>query len=684
MKKIPIVFYALLLTLFAVTGVDAQTSIKTDEASAPSIDGKINDGEWRDAKVFSSFYMMIPKTDEKIYDSTIVYIKQTKDAIYFAFRYWPKGKILVQSLTRDRSTEEENEFFIVLDLENKGQNGYIFTFNFGTNQRDMLVYNQKNGSSEWDWRWESKTTIYRMPKDGSPGYIETEVKIPVDKLQNKNTKQIGIDIQMFGYKPDGSSYFYYTLIPNSELLSVKNTYKFDLKQPFEEKLNLDFSLTPFVVGKKFNNEKYGLGMGGDANISLDKHRLKATVFTDQSTLEADPYTYTFYNRPIFLTEKRPFFSKDLDLFNTPINLFYTRSVDSIDYGANYTYRSDLFKTGVTYVNEPKYDKTDSSEKSKQYFIARPMFNLPDFNLGALLIYTDNHITGTAEKVMSVDGKIYLPYRLRFIPQYVRTYDNKGDPGNAYYGHLYYEFDNAGGFYGDLSYSRFDKNFRSSTTFNDYGNDYHDFNLSAGYNFVRNTKLFSNINVNASYYTERKLSDGFKYQQKGSVNVNYRVNGWLSASSYFELNYPNDHDANGNLISRKNFLQEHFIKFLVGPNSLTFDYFFGTYFGSYVRNPSVSLSLNLINNLSVSGAWIYRELFDIKQTIYRIKLDWRIMDKLYLRSFFQKDTYRNTALWNSLLQYEFFAGSNAYLVLNLQGNKLQNTQRVFKVGYEFNF
>jgi hypothetical protein len=83
-------------------------------------------------------------------------------------------------------------------------------------------------------------------------------------------------------------------------------------------------------------------------------------------------------------------------------------------------------------------------------------------------------------------------------------------------------------------------------------------------------------------------------------------------------------------------------------------------------------------------WIYREFFDIKQTIYRIKLDYRIMDKLFLRSYFQKDTYGKRALWNTLLQYEFFAGSNAYLVLNLEGPKLQNTRRVFKLGYEFNF
>ena len=683
MKKVRSAFYALIISFFWCTSsAYGQTSI-TDDASAPSIDGKVESNEWRDAKVFTDFYMMIPKTEEKIYDSTIVYIKQTNDALYFAFKYWPKGKVLVQSLTRDRSTEEENEFFILLDLENKGQNGYIFVFNFGANQRDMLVYNQRNGSSEWDWRWESKTTVYSKPADGKPGYIETEVKIPVDKLQNKNTKQIGIDLQMFGYKPDGT-YFYYSLIPNSELLSLKNTYKFDLKRPFEERVNLNFSLAPFVTGKKFNGLKYGLGIGGDATASLNKHKLKATVFTDQSTLEADPFSYSFYNRPIFLQEKRTFFSKDLDLYTTPINLFYTRAIDSIDYGANYTYRSDLFKTGVAYVNEPKYDKSDSTEKSKQYFVARPLFNLPDFNVGGIFIYTDDHITNTQEKILSVDSRIYLPYRLRFIPQYVRTMDNKGDPGNALSAYLYYEFDNSGGFYGDWSYSRYDKNFRSSTTFNDYGNDYHDMYANLGYNFVRNTNTFNNININASYYSARTLDNDFKYQERGSTNISYRVNGWLSLYHYFEINYPNDFDASGNVIKRKNFLQEHNVKFLIGANSIYLDYFFGTYFGSFVKNPSISVNLNLIDNLSTSVSWIYRELLDIKQTIYRIKLDYRIMDKLFLRSYFQKDTYGKRALWNTLLQYEFFAGSNAYLVLNLEGPKLQNTRRVFKLGYEFNF
>jgi hypothetical protein len=682
MKKVHALFCALILFIFCGIDIYGQTSI-TDDASTPTIDGKVDAAEWRDATVLTDFYMMIPRSEEKYYDSTIVYIKQTKDALYFAFKYWPEGKILVQSLTRDRSTEEENEFFILLDLENKGQNGYIFVFNFGSNQRDMLVFNQRNSSSEWDWRWESKTNIHKLPESGKPGFIETEIKIPVDKLQNKNKKQIGIDIQMFSYKPDGT-YYYYSLVPDAELLSLKNTYKLDIRKPFDEKINLNFSLTPFMVGKKFNSEKYGLGIGGDADVTLDKHRLKATLFTDQSTLEADPFSFTFYNRPIFLQEKRPFFSKDLDMYSTPITLFYTRSIDSIDYGGNYTFRSDLFKAGVTYVNEPKFDESDSTNKFKQYFVARPRFNLPDFNIGGMFIYTDDQTTNTQEKIFSADARVYLPYRLRFIPQYVRTIDNNGDPGNAYSAYLYYEFDNSGGFYGDLSYNRYDKNFRSSTAFNDYGNDYHSAFASVGYNIVRNTKLFSNINFSTSYYTARTLSEKFKYEERGGAHVNYKVNGWLNVSHSLELNYPNDFDENGKIITRKNFLQEHYAKVLIGANSIYAGYYFGTYFGTHLKNPYVGISLNPFNSLSASITLNYRELFNIKQTIYRIKVDYRIIDKLFLRTYFQKDTYRRLALWNTLLQYEFFAGSNAYFVLNLEGDKLQNTRRVFKLGYEFNF
>lgn len=671
--------YIILFT--AVLKTYSQESTGADVSSTPNIDGKIESAEWKDALVFTSFYITIPKSDEKFYDSTIVYVKQTKDAMYFAFRWWPKGKVICQSLNRDVSTEEESEFFIILDLENKNQNGYFFSTSFQGNQRDAIIFNQRNMSNSWDWIWENKAVIKKQAKNDQCGYVEVEIKIPVDKIQNKNKKQIGFDVQMFAYKPDGT-YYYYSIIPNSELLSVKNTYKFDLTTPFDEKLNLNFNATPFVVANKFNDADGKFRFGGELSLSLDKHKLKSTYHTDESTLEADPFRFAFYGKPIFLQERRPFFSKDLDLFNTPINLFYTRAIQNIDYGFNYTYRSDKFKMGAVYVQEDSV--TGNPESKRKFAILRPKFNFPDFNIGGLFLYSHDTLGNYNEQVASVDTKVTLPSRFRFNGQFARSFNSIGKAANMYNAYLYYEFNNSGGFYGDWSYTRYDSAFHAQTLFNNFGNNYDEINLSFGYAFVRNAKTFSNININAGYYRAHRFSDKFNYQNGVFANVNYKVFGWLGFYSNISFDKPNDFDAAGNMITYNNILTEHNFKIVFGNNSFSAGFYGGKYFGSMLKNPYATLDLSFFNKLRAVLNYNFIDNGGVKRTIYSAKLDYRILDKLFLRTYLQKDTYTKQALWNTMMQYEFFGGSSVYLVLNLYGDRLQYTGRYFKIAYEFNF
>lgn len=668
------------LSVFTVT-LFSQASNSKDVSTVPKINGKITESEWEGSKVFTEFYMMIPKSDAKDYDSTIAYIKQTKDAIYIAIKYWPKGKLIRQSLTRDRSTEEENEFFILLDLENKNKNGYIFVVSFLNNQRDALVYNQTNQSYEWDWQWENKCTVFKEPKDGQAGYVELEIKIPVDRIQNKNKKQIGVDLHLFSYRPDGN-YYYYSINPNAELLNLKSTYKFDLTTPFDEKLNLRFNLIPFLVGQYFNGDSTArLTYGGDFAVSLDKHKLKSTVFTDESTLEADPFRFAFYNRPIFLQEKRPFFSKDLDIYRTPVNLFYTRAIDKIDYGFNYTYRSDKFKMGAVYVQDTLSNTPNST---RRFAVARPNFNFPDFNIGGLFIYNYNKIDSSEEKLASVDGKINLPSRFRFIPQFARSFNNDGSGANMYNAYLYYEQNSSGGPYMDAYYTRYDSAFNVTTLFNNYGNNYDETGFSGGYQWVNNNKYFSNINLSSGYYRSREFSEGFNYQNGVFGNLFYKLTGYLSL--FHSLNYdrPNDFDENNNIITRDNILTEHNVKLVLGNNSFVLGFYGGKYFGETLLNPYASFDLAFLGRMRLVGNFNYIQQADVKQTIYNFKFDYRIIDKLYFRAYYQRDTYNRKALLNTMLQYEFFGGSNVYLVLNLDGDRLEYTRRYFKVSYEFNF
>lgn len=683
---------ALLLNLFLFSGILFSQGQST-KIQAPSVDGKLDQTEWSGAKVFTNFYKFIPKSDDNTHDSTVLYIKQTSDAIYFGFDYYPKGKVISKSLTRDRSTEDENEFFIVLDLENKNRNGYYFAFSFLNNQRDAVIYNERNQSSEWDWVWEVSSKILREPKNGKAGHIQTEVKIPVDKMQNKNTKQIGVDVHMFSYKEDGT-YYYYSISPDAELLSVKHLYKFDLLTPFDEKLNLFVNVTPTIVGQSSNltGESDTVVFSGDLNASLDKHKLKATFFPDQSTLEADPFRFSLYARPIFLQEKRPFFSKDLDIFRTPINLFYTRAIDSIRYGFNYTYRSDAVKAGSIFVKD-----RDEFGNERNFFVARPNYNGKNFNLGSLFLWSKNYGIGYDENILSFDGLYRFPTNpVRFQFQYANSWskdESLDHEGSAYRLYSYYEYNNAGGPFADVSYTRVNQGFNASTMFNGntgLPNNYDELSISGGYNFINDRPMFNDINLSGGYYKGRTLHDGdflpgnFKFSENLFVNSNFKVIDWLRFSQYFEYNRPNDFDENGNLITRTNTAQEYNASIFIGTNYLNMGYFFGPYFGSFIKNPYVSGNVFLFDRLALSASLNFVEIGSEKRTILNTRLDWKIINKLYLRSYFQRDNLLKQALWNSILQYEFFAGSNVYLVVNLNGNRLQNTRNYFKVGYEFSF
>ncbi|MFC2092339.1 hypothetical protein ACFLSV_00425 [Bacteroidota bacterium] len=671
--KYLLIFFYLMLWLSG----NAFSQASGDGSKVPVIDGKINQYEWKNAKVFKDFHLTIPKSDSKDYDNTIVYVKQSKDALYFAFQFRPRSKVISQSLVRDRSTNEENETFIVLDLENKHQNGYMFVFSFLDNQRDMLIYNQKSTSSEWDWIWECKSTIHSEANENEPGYIESEIKIPVDKIQNKNTKKIGIDIVLFAYRPDGT-YYFYSINPDSELMSVKNTYELEI-EPFNERLNLNFNVTPFVVGNRFNDSTYKAQFGGELTLSLDKHVLKSTYNTDESTLEADPFAFSFYDQPIYLQEKRPFFSKDLDIFNSPISLFYTRAIQNIDFGFNYTYRGDRLKAGTIFVEE----EPDSKGNKRQFFVSRPKYYADDFSLGSFFLYSKDKSSDYQERIVSIDGFYRFPRnRVRLMGQYVTNLE-----GSAYKFYAYYQYDESGGPYADMSYTRVDNKFNSSTSFDGQvglPNDYDKVFVSGGYKWIFNRSLFSDINVSGGFYRSSILSDGFLLQDRLNLNTNTRIIGPLNFNTYLEYNRPNDYNEKDEVIKRSNILQEYSFRYVFGSNTLYAGYFFGTYYDSYINNPYFGMSFIFFDKLTLNADVYYLDYFDESGTIINARLDYQVFKKLYLRAFYQNDTYSKDALLNTMVQYEFFAGSNFYFVLNLEGDKLQYTRKYFKVGYEFNF
>jgi hypothetical protein len=637
----------------------------------PVIDGQFDEAEWAGSKIFSDFHIVVPKTDEKFYDSTLVYVRQSHGALYFAFRFYPRSKVIRQSLIRDVSSNEENEFFILLDLENRNENGYIFIFNFMGNQRDMAIYNQRTLSYEWDWVWQSRSNVIRDADDSGPGHIDTEVRIPVAKIQNKNPRQIGFDLQMFAYKPDGSSYFY-AMTPESEILTLKGTHKLDI-EPFDENLTPDVSAIPYVLTRTEAQRPTTGHAGGDLNFSLDRHKLKATYNTDESTLEADPFQFALNRQSIFLIEKRPFFSKDLDIYRTPIDLFYTRGVQQITWGANYTFRSNDVKSGVVLV-EDETDGPEAPEKHRRA-VARATVQTGDARIGTTLLYGTNVTTRSTERVINVDAVANLPLDLRFTPQWATN-----TSGTAFQLQLARPRNWAGGWSALAQYRKFGRGFDVSTLFTEFGREYDQLYIESAYRKVSNRPLFSQLEFTASYSRARTLDGTFMHQNSPALDISYLLTENMFVTHRFESNRPDDFHF-GTLVNRNNFLQYHSVRFILGPQAITFGYTFGPYFGTHLYNPSVNALIILWDRLAWDLTLNHRSFGGIQQTIVRAKVDVRLIDHLYFRSFIQRDSYTRQGLWNSLLQYEFFAGSNVYLVLNQEGERFERSGKTFKVGYE---
>ena len=166
---------------------------------------------------------------------------------------------------------------------------------------------------------------------------------------------------------------------------------------------------------------------------------------------------------------------------------------------------------------------------------------------------------------------------------------------------------------------------------------------------------------------------------------YKVTGWLSF--FHSLNYdrPNDRDDNGAIITQNNILTDNNFKVVFGNNSFSAGFYGGRYFGDKLLNPYASVDLAFFGKVRLGANYNYiKQGEDFEQSIYNIKLDYKVMDKLFLRAYYQRDTFRKRALLNTMIQYEFFGGSSVYLVLNLDGDRLEYTRRYFKVSYEFNF
>lgn len=311
-------------------------------ATAPKLDGLLNDGEWKDVPEAIDFITNQPTFGLPASLKTSVKVIYDNNAIYVGAQLFDDpSKVRRQLTARDQHGRADVDYFSVfLDTYKDRQNGFQFLVTSRNVQSDARLspsYPAEWGSygdGSWDAVWDSRVA---MNKDG----WSVEIRIPYSAIRfsKDDVQEWGIQFLRFARALNESS-FWSPVDPAvngfvnqfGELAGLRN-----LRPP------LRLSLSPYISGgyrinppdANGNLQEQWLKSGGmDVKWGVNESfTLDATLIPDFGQVVSDPKVNNLTPFDIQFQENRPFFTEGTELFNKA-DIFYSRRVGRTPAGYN--------------------------------------------------------------------------------------------------------------------------------------------------------------------------------------------------------------------------------------------------------------------------------------------------------------------------------------------------------------
>ncbi len=312
----------------------------------PVIDGKLDDEIWKTAAVFKDFYQTSPGVNIAPSKPTEAYLTYDEKNLYIAFKCWDEpGKVRATVAKRDGVFGEDN-VRVFLDTFNDQRRAYllgwnplgiqqdgIYTEGRGTDFSVDIVMESKGVIEDWGWSVEVKIPFKSLRYASGKGKLwgfnaARNIDRFNDELDSWMPEDRNISGQLIQYGKiagldDIKSERTLEITPSATLSEsgrrfaiYPNTFASDrfVNQPIKQDIGvtLKYTITP--------------------NITLD-----AAYNPDFAEIEADAPVVTANQRfPIFFQEKRPFFLEGADIFQSPLQIFYSRTIVDPDLAVKLT------------------------------------------------------------------------------------------------------------------------------------------------------------------------------------------------------------------------------------------------------------------------------------------------------------------------------------------------------------
>jgi hypothetical protein len=308
--------------------------------SAVVIDGQLDESVWINARALRGFSQYVPNDNRPAEDSTVALVWYSSSAIYVGIRAW-QDSASVRATLADRDNIAGDDYVqLVLDPLGDRRQAFLFGVNPLGIQSDGTLTDAPRHSI--DITNSSQTGAYTV--DLNPDFIysskgrltgwgyEIEIRIPFKSLryQSRDPQSWGINIIRMVQRTGHLQTWTRVLQARPSFLAQLGT----LTGLSDLHRGLVLDVTPEATSTETGSPqpsgwRYA---GGDPRLGATVRwgvtntlSLAGTVRPDFSQVEADVPQIQFDPRAaLFFPEKRPFFLDGLELFNTPVQLIYTR------------------------------------------------------------------------------------------------------------------------------------------------------------------------------------------------------------------------------------------------------------------------------------------------------------------------------------------------------------------------
>ncbi|HWK53146.1 MAG TPA: carbohydrate binding family 9 domain-containing protein [Hyphomicrobiales bacterium] len=393
-------------------------------ATAPVIDGVLDEAVWQQAEPITDFHQIRPGDGTAPSEDTTVYIVYTEDALYIAavMNDSEPDRIAAPTIRHGQGLGPDDRLVIILDPFNTRRTGYRFETNLNAVRHDALYQNISSFSADWNTIWDVRSTRF---ENGWIAEIEIPFKsLPFDPATEAWGFNFGRGIRRRGEEMAWVSYNR-TYNPS---ISGTMTGISGISQGAGLDVVPSFSVTQhrdFATDSTHYEEQPSLDAFYRLTPSLNA---ALTVNTDFSATEVDNRQVNLTRFNLFFPEKRDFFLNDSDLFqfgnigNTggnsalaqnarpyfsrKIGLSATGAPVDIEYGGRISGRVGRWNIGTLAIRQDGSGAVDPTT----LFVSRVSANvLAESNVG--FVFTDGDPTSNrGNSVAGVDFR-YLNTRL---------------------------------------------------------------------------------------------------------------------------------------------------------------------------------------------------------------------------------------------------------------------------------